>query len=358
MAVGAQSAREVVRQRARAVEGAGVQPDPRRELEPAAQHAREEQAAEAPPVERRDEPEVGDLDVRPGPRRARVGPGDELGVARVGAGDGQQPRLGGLGMACHHAASARAWSVQACAAPTAAYSRRFTRAVGRPDAAITTPGTRGGRAGRSAAGPSSSSQVVVTGAVTPGGSGTSAAARTPRRRGPRVAGAAPVAQDVDVELELGAGRRERGHRVVELVRAAPAAAAGRAAWPPGRRACRPARRGGRRRRAARRRPSCARRPAARSGRRAPPRAAVAQPGEVEVVRQRAQLLLDAARLLDVQAAGLDRRLDLLHGGVADRLPGGERGRAGAGRRRRGCGRSSTARGRSGRAPRAGRRGAP
>ena len=52
------------------------------------------------------------------------------------------------------------------------------------------------------------------------------------------------------------------------------------------------------------------------------------------------------RLLAVQAAGLDRVLDLLARRVAHRGPGARSARAAAGRRRRGCGRSSTATARS------------
>ena len=53
--------------------------------------------------------------------------------------------------------------------------------------------------------------------VTPAAPGTSAAARRRGMPGARVARPAAVAQQVDVQLELGAGRRQPQHLVVQLV---------------------------------------------------------------------------------------------------------------------------------------------
>ena len=73
--------------------------------------------------------------------------------------------------------------------------------------------------------------------------GAQLAVRAVRRA--RVAGAPPVAQQVDVQLELGAARRQREHRVVALGERGARAQQPEPRRRRARRGCRPARRGGR-----------------------------------------------------------------------------------------------------------------
>ena len=95
-------------------------------------------------------------------------------------------------------------------------------------------------------------------------------ARAARGRA-RMARAPAVAQQVHVQLELGAARRQSAASRRAARRTRRRGAAGRAACRRARRACRRARRGARRRTAARTPRSCGRRRAARSGTRAPAR---------------------------------------------------------------------------------------
>ena len=101
------------------------------------------------------------------------------------------------------------------------------------------------------------------------------------RRFARMAGAPPVAEQVDVQLELLAGRGEGEHLVVQLLERRARLAAAASACPRARRACRRARRAGRRRTAARTPRSCDRRRGGRSGSRAPARSGrrAASPGQ-------------------------------------------------------------------------------
>ena len=164
----------------------------------------------------------------PRPAAAPGSPRDELGVAGLRARDRQHPGLGGLGVRLPPGVVRAGVVRPAVRRPTRRVEAPVQRAVGRADAADRDPRNARRRAGRRAAGPSSSQPRRRDGrrhACRLGHIRRSAHAA--QRRGRALAGAAPVAQQVDVELELGAGRREREHRVVELVRAAPAAAAGR-----------------------------------------------------------------------------------------------------------------------------------
>ena len=135
-----------------------------------------------------------------------------------------------------------------------------------------------------------------------------------------MAGAPPVAQQVHVQLELAARRRQRERLVVQLLERRAPRAASRAARRHARRGCRRARLAARTRTAARRPPSCARRRGARRGTRARLRAARggASRGELAgflagralVLADRVQDRLDPRRLDLRDAPRPDRLLDL------------------------------------------------
>ena len=117
-------------------------------------------------------------------------------------------------------------------------------------------------------------------------------------RPPRVTRAPPVPEQVQVQLELLAGRGDLEHRVVELLERGAGAEQREAACRRARRGCRPARRASRARTAARTRRSCGRRPAARSGSAARPGPSSSgsqssdssPPGAVSVIARRIDLI--------------------------------------------------------------------